>query len=305
MAPKILTDTQSLDAVHDEVFFSQAATAADPDAAKHSSSFELLLSKQWQPVVDKERVLRQTILSAQAHCNGLDRRLDGWTDRFHNALLICTNNRRDVSDYARYFGNKPPSALKRPVLGIQLQTLTDWVPSIKNASVAQLATLGTELEALVTEGHKAEQALRDAKAKMKDFRTIGARKALFDQVNSLRQATFGSLATLLHEQPKKCLSADWPDSFFRQNRSEHLTPEAEKMALIEDLAALRATEGDKERRLAELLAAEQLEVEQAAKRRLVEAKLQELESRARETNNEARSLCAELHIKPKSRRFKR
>ena len=305
MAPKILTCNQSLEVVYDEVFFTQAATAADPDAAKFSPSFELLLSKQWQPVVDKERALRRAILSAQTQCAGVDRRLDGWTDRFHNALLIATNNRRNVADYTRYFGGKPPSVLKRPVLGAQLQTLTGWVASIKGSSVPQLATLGTELETLVAEGHKAEQALRDARDKMKDFRAVGERKALFDQANSLRQATFGSLATLVHEQPKKRLAADWPDGFFRHDCSDRLTPDAEKQALIEELAALRTTSADKERRLAELLTAEQVEAEQAAERSIAAAKLKELESRARATDTEALTLRAELANKPKVRRAKR
>ena len=304
MAPKILTCNQSLEVIHDEVFFTQAATAADPDAAKFSPSFELLLSKQWQPVMDKERALRRAILSAQAQCAGVDRRLDGWTDRFHNALLIATNNRRDVADYTRYFDGTPPSVLKRPVLGTQLQTQTGWVASIKGSSVPQLATMGTELETLVAEGHKAEQALREARSKMKDFRTIGESKALLDQVNSLRQATFGSLATLVHEQPKKRLASDWPASFFRHDSSDRLTPDAEKLALIEELATLRLTSADKESRLAELLAAEQLQAEQAAQRRLAAVKLQELESRARATDTEALTLRIELAQKPKARRHR-
>lgn len=302
MAPKILTCNQSLEVIHDEVFFTQAATAADPEAAKFSPSFELLLSKQWQPVMDKEQALRRAILSAQAQRAGVDRRLDGWTDRFHNALLIATNNRRDVADYTRYFDGTPPSVLKRPVLGTQLQTQTGWVASIKGSSVPQLAMLGTELETLVAEGHKAEQALREARSKMKDFRTIGESKALLDQVNSLRQATFGSLATLVHEQPKKRLASDWPARFFRHDSSERLTPDAEKLALIEELATLRLTSADKESRLAELLAAEQLQAEQAAQRRLAAVKLQELESRVRATDTEALTLRAELAKTPKLRR---
>ena len=302
MAPKILTCNQSLEVIHDEVFFTQAATTADPDAAKFSPSFELLLSKQWQPVMDKERALRRAILSAQAQRVGVDRRLDGWTDRFHNALLIATNNRRDVADYTRYFDGTPPSVLKRPVLGTQLQTQTGWVASIKGSSVPQLAMLGTELETLVAEGHKAEQALREARSKMKDFRTIGESKTLLDQVNSLRQATFGSLATLVHEQPKKRLASDWPASFFRHDSSDRLTPDAEKLALIEELATLRLTSADKESRLAELLAAEQLQAEQAAQRRLAAVKLQELESRVRATDTEALTLRAELAKTPKLRR---
>ncbi len=302
MAPKILTCNQSLEVIHDEVFFTQAATAADPEAAKFSPSFELLLSKQWQPVMDKEQALRRAILSAQAQRAGVDRRLDGWTDRFHNALLIATNNRRDVADYTRYFDGTPPSVLKRPVLGTQLQTQTGWVASIKGSIVPQLAMLGTELETLVAEGHKAEQALREARSKMKDFRTIGESKALLDQVNSLRQATFGSLATLVHEQPKKRLASDWPARFFRHDSSERLTPDAEKLALIEELATLRLTSADKESRLAELLAAEQLQAEQAAQRRLAAVKLQELESRVRATDTEALTLRAELAKTPKLRR---
>ena len=77
MAPQILTIHQSLEVAHDEVFFTQAATAADPNAAKFSASYESLISKEWQPVVDKERVLRRNTLSALALCSGVDRRLDG------------------------------------------------------------------------------------------------------------------------------------------------------------------------------------------------------------------------------------
>ena len=120
MAPQILTIHQSLEVAYDEVFFTQAATAADPNAAKFSASFESLISKEWQPVVDKERGLRRNTLSALALCSGVDRRLDGWTDRFHNALLISTSNRRNATDYARYFGDESPSVVKRPVLGNQL-----------------------------------------------------------------------------------------------------------------------------------------------------------------------------------------
>ena len=49
MAPQILTIHQSLEVAYDEVFFTQAATAADPNAAKFSASFESLISKEWQP----------------------------------------------------------------------------------------------------------------------------------------------------------------------------------------------------------------------------------------------------------------
>ena len=299
MAPQILTIHQSLEVAHDELFFTQAATAADPNAAKFSASFESLISKEWQPVVDKERVLRRNTLSALALCSGVDRRLDGWTDRFHNALLISTNNQRTVTDYVRYFGEASPSQVKRPVLGAQLKKLSGWVASIKGASVPQLVTLGTELEGLLTEGRKAEQALLDARAKMKDFRELGERKTLFDKINSLRQATFGSLATLVHEHPEKRLPADWANSFFRHNRSERMTPEIEKATLIEELATLRTETTDKERRLAELLSDEQLAADHAAQRNATAAKLQELESRARATDTEAQALRAELTTKPK------
>ena len=304
MAPQILTIKQSLELAYDEAFFTQSATAADPDAAKFSSSFESFLSKQWQPVMDKERALRRDTLSALALCWGVDRRLDGWTDRFHNALLISTSNRRNATDYARYFGDESPSVVKRPVLGNQLKKLTSWVVSIKGASVPQLATLGTELEGLVAEGHKAEQAVRDARAKTKDFRALGERKALFDKLNSLRQSTYGALATLVHDHPEKHLPTGWADSFFRHKRFDRMTPTVEKTAIVEQLAALRTETADKERRLAELLTAEQLAVEQAAQRVVAAAKLQEVQARARATDREAQALRAELSSRTRRRRFR-
>lgn len=69
MAPQILTIHQALEVAHDEWFFTQAATAADPHAAKFSAGFESLISKQWQPVVDQERVLRRNTLSSLALCS--------------------------------------------------------------------------------------------------------------------------------------------------------------------------------------------------------------------------------------------
>ena len=83
-----------------------------------------------------------------------------------------------------------------------------------------------------------------------------------------------------------------------------MTPTVEKAAIVEQLAALRTETADKERRLAELLTAEQLAVEQAAQRVVAAAKLQEVQARARATDREAQALVAELSSRTRRRRFR-
>lgn len=298
MTTPILNVNQSLESLFDELFYTATALGADPEAGKHASAFDDLLQKQWQPVADRERALRCGVLLAQAAVASIDRRLDAWLDRFHSTLLISTGNRRDVPQYQRYFGGQPPSLLKRPVLGVQLVTLAAWVPSIKGAGDPALVALGKELETLVAEGQKAEAGLEAARGLVKDFREVGARKALFDGANALRQATAGELASHVHDHPEKNLGVGWADGFFRHDHRERLSKDGEHARLSSEIATLGATLASRQARLSELEAQKAAEQAQAQERRAYEERLQALEAEARAKQQEAQALRDKLATSP-------
>jgi hypothetical protein len=301
MPAPVLPINQSLETLLDEMFYTASALSADAEAATYAAAFDDFLKKQWQPVAERERALRGGVLRAQAQVAGLDRRLDAWLDRFHGTLLLITGNRRDVPQYQRYFGSQPPSLLKRPVLGVQLATLAAWVPSIKGAADPTLAALGKELEALVAEGQQAEAGLDAARGLVKDFREVGARKALFDGANALRQATFGELSSYVHDHPEKNLSLDWASGFFRHDARERLSTEGELSRLSAEIEERESDLQAARARHAELLAQQAAAAAQARERRAAEERLQALEAEARAKEAEAQALRDSLGA-PKGRR---
>lgn len=301
MPAPVLHPYQSLETLFDEMFYTAIALSADAEAATHAAAFDDFLKKAWQPVADRERALRCGVLRSQAQVAGTDRRLDAWLDRFHSSLLISTGNRRDVPQYQRYFGAQPPSQIKRPVLGVQLSTLASWVPSIKSSTDAKLAALGKDLEALVTDGQQAEAGLDAARGLVKDFREVGARKALFDTANSLRQSTVGTLASYSHDHPEKNLSPDWADAFFRHDARERLSPDSELSRLTAEIAERTSDLEAARARHAELAAQQAAAAAQASERRAAEERLQALEAEARAKEAEAQALRDSLGA-PKGRR---
>lgn len=301
MTTPILKMNQSLETLFDEMFYTTSALSADAEAATHAAAFDDFLTKAWQPVADRERALRCGVLRSQAQVAGADRRLDAWLDRFHGSLLISTGHRRDVPQYQRYFGAQPPSLLKRPVLGVQLLTLSGWVPSLKAATDAKLAALGKELEALVLEGQQAEAGLDAARALVRDFRDVGARKALFDVANALRKSTYGALASYSHQHPEKNLRPDWADGFFRHDWRDRPSPDIEHVRLSSEIAGLSNALDTRKARLSELAALRAQAEAKAKERRSAEEHLQVLVSEARAKEAEVKALRDRLGA-PKGRR---
>ena len=195
--------------------------------------------------------------------------------------------------YFFYFGNKSPSELKRPVLGGQLETMRKWVSSLKGSPPGSgLAKAGTDLEAAIVVADAAAAALSKAEQDNREFRTTGARRALFDTLNAVRKATEGKVAEMPHAHPEWNLPTSFPDRFFgSESKKETAAPtaqdleaqiadaEAQLASLKENLAKAKTAEeeaakakAEAEAHDAELAAAEKEAAAAAAKLAAIKAK---------------------------------
>lgn len=64
-----------------------------------------------------------------------------------------------------------------------------------------------------------------AEQENRDFRALGARKALIDSLNGLRKALYGKLSELPHARPELHLPASFAEHFFRHESAKKADPE--------------------------------------------------------------------------------
>jgi hypothetical protein len=145
---------------------------------------------------------------------GADDNLDEFIDTLDKTLLIATKNDRSATTYTRYFGSKPPSQLKKPVLGEELETVRGWIDSLNASNVPAIKALGPLLLSAVTAADAAVKAQIKAKQALADFDTIGEKKALIDSFRSLRSTSHGDLGAMPSNHPEAMLPAKFADRFF-------------------------------------------------------------------------------------------
>ena len=190
--------------------------------------------------------------------------------------------------YQRYY-KEPPSRLRRPVLGPQLATMTEWVPSLTDANASPAVQAhGQRLATLVQRAENAVKALSSAEAAVTDFETIGAKKAFVDQLNALRMTAFGQIAELPHSRPELNLPADFAQRFFLRDAADKkpsissveqaILRARARVAELEAQLARLVEEADAEARLAEeaevreaMKVLEKAEKERAAAEQKIEA----------------------------------
>ena len=253
---------------------------------------------EWMKVNTQEILIEIEILSAAALVIACDDDLDTLVDAVSNALKILTDNKADVGLYQAYFRGKTPSELKRPVLSWQLEFMREWIGELQKSPHASLNALGAELERKVAAAYDAKSGLSTAQQKNRVFRTIGARKELFDKLNALRKRTYGKVAELPHTHPEANLPGSFASGFFKRvSRPKVIetTPTSEdlKTRITETeamLAALRA-------QLTEVLEQEAAQAKAAEDDKAADEELARME--------EERDLLAAKIAEQKARRAKR
>ncbi|HZF55586.1 MAG TPA: hypothetical protein VE093_43530 [Polyangiaceae bacterium] len=291
MNVRTLTPRTTLSALRSEVVYSLARLKAHPLAASHAPEFEGLRS-QCDTVLTTENTLRDGLAEAEAAIDMRDEVLDDLADRLSAAILAITKNDREHPLYTLYFGNKPLSRFKRPVLGAELEATRAWIPLLTNNKHPSLAALAQELKDAIEAADTTLALAQEHAQKLKEFRSDGALHALVEKTNATRKAACGALAKLPHEQTG--LPSDFASQFFRRGPSSENDPEP--APTIEDvtarLAELAKETAEQQALLAEL---EAQAAEAAAEEDATRAKLAELEMIMANAAKEAAAMKAKLN----------
>lgn len=249
----------SLALVLEEITFTPAVLAANPHTKTFAFDFDPV-ALQWTAANEQEIQLRIALVRGAALIYAADDELDELVDAISQAVLLNVKGDRTAPQYRLYFGAKTPGERKRPVLSQQLEAMRGWIPSLLAASNTVLMALGARLQLAVAAADAAVLGLAKVEQENREFRTVGPRRALVDNINALRKSTYGKLAKMPHAEPGKHLPVTFADGFFRhQARKTPGKPTAAELA--EQIAALDMQSAA----LKELLVAVSAEEEAAAK----------------------------------------
>lgn len=204
----------------------------------------------WTAVQNKEIAFQEQLSDAQAQVDIADDGLDDFAVRFSQAVLALTGQKRDAELYTHYF-KKPLHELIRPVLSGQLKAMEQWITSLKgDKTPPSLAAMLPELVTLVAAGKKASETRDEIRTQIKQFREVGERRQLLDQVNALRKELHGALSKHALETPG--LPADYANQFFKPSDSGEDEPEETIESLGVEIKHLEAALKEKQDRLATL-----------------------------------------------------
>ena len=241
-------------------------------------------------VEQEEQQLVFNVARAEVRVTLADEDIDTLVDVLVHALLVITGNNRKDPLYLHFVGDSTPAAIKDPVLGPEIATVKGWIPSLQSSPHATLVALAPRFDAAVTAAENREAELTAAEVALKNFREVGARKALVDKTNALRLSTSGALGDIAHSHPELNLPRDFADGFFKHERRNRKPPSAKDLTLKVDAA--KADLATLEAKLAEAQKAEAAEAADALKTK--SAKDQKAIDRAQKKADEAAATLAAL-----------
>jgi hypothetical protein len=263
-----------------EIFYTLAGLRAYPFLSAQVAQFESLYPECMQ-LMQEELALLLEQYEVDAQAIVLDDIFDFLCVAISASLLAQTGGNRKSPIYQRYFGAAPPSKLKRPVLGQQLEVMRMWPPSLMGPdSEAPLQEYGKQLAERVIDADKVVLRQSEIARKQADF-AIGPRQAFIEKVNALRQSLYGQLSEMPLKHPEHKLRRDFANRFFLRDESGRKPSIAE---LEQTIFRLRERLGKHEDQLARLIEEEENEelLRQNTEIAAAEAELAEIEKRQSE-----------------------
>ena len=247
MSARTLAYRTSSFALFREIFYTLAQLGLEPKAAAHVPPFEVLRDDLKTIVLQEIDILEQ-FAKAQATIDRTDANLDRFSTRVVNDVDESTDGNTRKQIRAKLLKGKSPSRFRRPVLGRQLQEMSDWSEVLSKCGVAALAVLAPEASAQYEAGLAAAKLRDTVQSNNRSFRDVGARKQFIDKLNAERQETEGALAKLPFQDPS--LPQDFAGYFFMRE------PPRDEEETIEDVRAsiksLKAQLAEEEARLVDM-----------------------------------------------------
>jgi hypothetical protein len=212
--PRKITEKMSLEEIEDEILYTEAALAADPDAEDL-----LKITEGWLALLDgvreRDRGLRRSIAGSDAKRVIADSRLDRACTSFGNELLFVLGKDTDSPRYKQFF-DLPVSRFVRMSLPRQIARVRSWLSS----------------EDAVFQKHKPDiaQWVGRADEALVATRALGLRRgetaiAREELAEGLTRERDGLEAALGARARERNLGRDWPKSFFRVGPSGRSAPQ--------------------------------------------------------------------------------
>lgn len=216
MPVKVIESDASLDTLLEEAIYPLVRLGAHPLTAPLAGEYEVFIL-DWFGVMTEEVNLRIAKLKASAVADLTDDDLDELTKRFAKILTTIVTA---TSELYKFYFPRPPSDVIRPRLGDQLAMAKAWIQSLLDSPHKALNDIGAEISIKAAAGTAAEDGLSKTDQAMKEFRTLGKRRALFDRFNALQKSTYGKVSEMPHAMPLEHLPHNFAEPFFKHEKSK-------------------------------------------------------------------------------------
>lgn len=206
--------TRALSYFLEELWYTEAALAADPDAADLAHAFDATIN-EWDDVSQRERLARRALVRADAVVAVRDEHIDTETGRFATLLKFEAGNDTKGTFYKRFFTEAPSTFVGRNLRDQCEQTRDRIVPEIRKQPETsllrpfadRLADFAKSALAALTARTKARGENASVASDVADWK---------EGVNRLRTVTY---AELLKRATEKKYGKDWVETFFRRDDS--------------------------------------------------------------------------------------
>jgi hypothetical protein len=250
--------------------------------------FTDLYEKEWVLVRDEETGLfvAQRRAAAQAFFAGLS--IDEIVATLERTVRGAV--KKDVNDpnYAFFFSKRRPWEIERLGLDAKLEALEGWVEAVNGSPFPSVKALGPQLAQRIAAGEAARDELRTTTEKLRQFRTLGPRKAFNDKFNALRKSTAGKLSEMPFTVTGEKLPVTFANWFFPPTRKA--APQLSSAQIAEKITAKQAEIAELEQQRQEALARERAEAEARANEAQRLADLAEVKQAKVELNTKEKAL---------------
>lgn len=196
----------------DELWFTEAALAADPDAHDLAAVFETTIA-EWDGVAQRERAARRGVVRAEAVVAVRNEQIDSETGRFSTLVLVESGNDRKGSFFTRFFPEAPSAFIARNLRDQCEQTRDRIVPEIQKQPETSMLHPFADRFLSLTKNALASLTAR-TRARGENASVASDVADWKEGVNRLRTVTY---AELLKRAAEKRYGRDWAETFFRRD----------------------------------------------------------------------------------------
>jgi hypothetical protein len=257
MSAPYLSPTITLLDLRTQLKFTVLALALDEHAKDQIGLIQPLLD-EWPTIFHAQLDHWDAQTAASLSIHKADDVLDEHVDDFEHDLQEEIERDRTHPHYELYFATRP-FALKRPVLGPELETIRAWLPALAEEESARLKAHHKSFSTAVDVADAALEDQTRADTANTVFRKTGKLADYFERVVAARERLHAVLENRRTKKRELNLSTDWPQGFF-------MPPQPQTLGVDERAARAAA------KALARQSAADLAEKQRAARAKIAAAK---------------------------------